>query len=236
MNAATGIFASRKAIPRLLASDSLRPMRASSGSVNRQKGTRRPVVTRSMPPRLSRTTRTSSSPMWVKNGLPAQSPTAHTPGAVVRSRSSTLTKPRSSRSTPAASRPMPSVFGVRPVATRRSEPSITSFAPPRVVCKPHGLAGPPLHALDVRACPDRNPLVLEEFPQRLRGISIFTVDQDVGPLGNRHAAAKALQGLSQLESDIATSQDEEVLRDAVQFEGLDVRHRPRVGKSRDRVD
>src|SRR4051794_34837595 len=62
-------------------------MRASSGSVNRQKGTRRPVVTRSMPARLSRTTRTSSSAMCVKYPiarrmgvpikLPAVSPQPH---------------------------------------------------------------------------------------------------------------------------------------------------------------
>ena len=73
--------------------------------------TRRPVVTRSMPARLSRITRTSSAAICVKWGLPAQSPTAHTPAAVVRGRSSTLMKPRSSRSIPAVSWPMPSEFG-----------------------------------------------------------------------------------------------------------------------------
>jgi hypothetical protein len=55
-----GILASRYATPRAFASDSLKPTRASSGSVNKQKGTCRPVVTRRPPARLSRTTRRSS--------------------------------------------------------------------------------------------------------------------------------------------------------------------------------
>ena len=43
----------------------------------------RPVVTRLPPVRLSRTTRKSSMLMWVNCGLPATSPIAQTPGAVV---------------------------------------------------------------------------------------------------------------------------------------------------------
>lgn len=117
--AAIGTFANRYGVPRSFASRSLSPTRASSGSVNRHDGTCRPVVARWPPARLSRTTRKSSSPMCVNCGLPAQSPTAHTPAMVVRRCSSTFTYPRPSRSTPATSSPMPSVFGVRPVATSR---------------------------------------------------------------------------------------------------------------------
>ena len=102
--------------------------------------------------------------------------------------------------------------------------------------QPYGLAGSPLHAVDARARPDLDPLVVEEFPQRLRDVAIFAVGQGVVPLDDRHAAAEASQGLGQLESDVAAPQDEEVLRDAVQFEGLDVRHRPRFGEAGDRVD
>ena len=102
--------------------------------------------------------------------------------------------------------------------------------------QPHGLAGPPLHALDARAGEDLDPLVLEEFAQGLRDVAVFAVGQGVVPLDDRHAAAEAAQGLGQLEADVAAPQDEEVLRDAVQFEGLDVRHRPRLGEAGDRVD
>ncbi len=131
-----GIFARRYASPRAFASVSLRPIRASSGSVNRQNGTCRPVVTWWTPLRLSRTTRKSSSAMCVNCGLPAQSPTAHTSAADVRSRSSTFTKPRSSVSTPASSSPIFSVFGARPLATRRCVPSIATVDPSRVACSP----------------------------------------------------------------------------------------------------
>jgi len=87
--ASIGIFASLYLIPRCLASVSFSPTRASSGSVNRQNGTCLPVVTRCLPARFSRTTRKSSNAMCVKCGLPAQSPIAHTPGALVSSRSFT---------------------------------------------------------------------------------------------------------------------------------------------------
>ena len=55
--------------------------------------------------------------MYVCCGPPFTSPKAQMPSAVVRSRSSTFTAPRSVSSTPAASRFRPSTFGVRPVAT-----------------------------------------------------------------------------------------------------------------------
>ena len=81
-----------------------------------------------------------------------------------------------------------------------------------------------------------DPLVVEEFPQRFRDVAIFAVSQGVVPLNDRNATAEASQGLGHLESDIAAPQNEEVLRDAVQFEGLDVRHRPRFGEAGDWVN
>src|SRR4030095_11787791 len=50
-----------------------------------------PRVVRLPPSRLSRTTRKASKATCVKCGLPAQSPIAHTPGAVVSNRALTLT-------------------------------------------------------------------------------------------------------------------------------------------------
>ena len=65
---------------------------------------------------------------------------------------------------------------------------------------------------------------------------ILAVGQGVVPLDDRHATAEASHRLGQLEPDVAASQDDEVIRDAVQFEGLDVCHRPRLGEAGDRVD
>ena len=56
-------------------------------------------------------------------GAPAQSPMAQMPGAVVSRRSLTLKWPAGVVLMPASSRPMFCVLGVRPVATRRWEPS-----------------------------------------------------------------------------------------------------------------
>ncbi len=78
-------------MPRCAASRSLRPTRASGGSTNMQKGTSRPRVVRLVPLRLSRMMRKSSSDTWVNWGLPAHSPMAQVSGAVVSSRSLTLT-------------------------------------------------------------------------------------------------------------------------------------------------
>jgi len=64
-----------------------------------------------------------------------------TSGALVSSRSLTLTKPRSVSSTPALSSPMPAVFGMRPAATRIWLPSI--------VCSPK-----PVRSATLTAFPD----------------------------------------------------------------------------------
>jgi hypothetical protein len=78
--------------------------------------------------------------------------------------------------------------------------------------------------------------VVEDPPQGLRDVAILAMGQGAVPLDDCHAAAEPPHRLGQLESDVAAAQDEEVLRDAVQFEGLDVCHRPRLGEARDRVD
>ena len=124
--------------------------------------------------------------------------------------------------------------GVRGPAARNQEVRSLDHAVRRV--QPYGLAGSPLHARDARGRQHLDPLVVEEFPQRFRDVAIFAVSQGVVPLNDRNATAEASQGLGHLESDIAAPQNEEVLRDAVQFEGLDVRHRPRFGEAGDWVD
>ena len=101
--------------------------------------------------------------MCVKWGLPAQSPTAQTPGAVVRSRSSTLMKPRSSRSIPGGLEA--DAVGVRRAAARDQEVgSLDRLRLPgarRVQL--HRLAGSPLDAVDARVREDLDPLVVEEL-------------------------------------------------------------------------
>ena len=170
--------------------------------------------------------------MCVKYGLPAQSPTAQTSFAVVCSRSLTLTCPRSSVSTPAFSRPMPSVFGVRPPATRRCVPSI---APSRSV-QANGLSGSPLDAEDGGPGQDLDPLVPEEALDRLGHVRVFAVDQRAVPFDDGHAAAETAEGLRQLEAHVAAAQDDQVFREVVQVQGLDVSQRARLREAGGVID
>ena len=79
------------------------------------------MVTRVRPQEISRTMRKSSKAMWVKNGLPAQSPTAKTWRRGFEPLVDLNKAARGQRDT-SLSRPMPSVFGVRPVAASKSAP------------------------------------------------------------------------------------------------------------------
>ena len=157
--------------------------------------------------------------MCVKFGLPAQSPAAQTSFAVVCSRSLTLMCPRSSVSTPAFSRPMPSVFGMRPPATSRCVPSI---APSREK-QANGLAGSAVDAEDGGPGQDLDRLVAEETLDRLGDVRVFTMDERAVALDHGHAATETPKRLGQLDADIAAAQDDQVFREVVELQGLDVR-------------
>src|SRR3954451_23660533 len=132
----------------------------------------------------------------------------------------------------------PDAVGVRDPTARDEDVRALdpAFHPVALHLQLNGLAGPPLDPLDPSVGADLDPLVLEELAQGLRDVAVLAMRQGVVPIDDRHAAAEAAKGLVQLEPDVAAPQDDEVTRDAVQVEGLDVRHRPRLGEARDRVD
>ena len=111
----------------------------------------------------------------MKAPRPLQSPIAKMPGTLVWSAPSTLMWPRSSVATPASSRPRSSVFGRRPVATRRCEPDDR-----------HGLAGhadpdrdllaPSLDARGVGVGQDPDALALQDLTDRLRYVLVLARD------------------------------------------------------------
>ena len=119
---------------------------------------------------------------------------------------------------------MPSVFGVRPPATRRCVPSIA----PRRRVQADGLAGSPLDAIDGGPGQDLDPLVPEEPLDRLGHVRVLAVDQRAVPLDDGHAAAEAAERLRQLEAHVAAAQDDQVFREVVQVQGLDVGQRARL--------
>ena len=154
----------------------------------------------------------------MKAPRPFASPNAQIPGTFVRSSSLTVMKPRSSVATPAASSPRSSVLGVRPVASRRCEPR-------------H------LLALPSQSLPTRTPslsraalrhfeLSLNSIPSRSRiactsrrHVLIFAGDQTRPHLDHCDPAAEAAVHLRELESDVASADDDEMLR-----QEIDVHH------------
>src|SRR5258708_38400913 len=65
-----------------------------------------------------------------------------------------------------------------------------------------------------------------------RYILTLPMEQPGVELNNSHPAAEAAHGLGQLEPNIATTQDEEMFRNAVQIQGFDMGQGVRFGKTR----
>ena len=73
---------------------------------------------------------------------------------------------------------------------------------------------------------DGDPLVLEEFEHCRRDVGVFPADQLRSVLDDSHPRPETTHGLSQFQPDIASADDDQVLREAVQIQQLDMRHRP----------
>ncbi len=127
---------------------------------------------------------------------------------------------------------MPSVFGVRPPATRRCVPSIA----PRAACRRTDC--PDLPSTRRTACPgqDLDPLVPEELLDRLGHVRVFAVDQRAVPFDDGHAATETAERLRQLEAHVAAAQDDQVFREVVQLQGLDVSQRARLREAGGVID
>src|SRR5229473_1705886 len=220
-----GSFATRTAMPWRWASSSLKPTRASGGSVNMQYGTSRSRLVRVPPLRLAEMIRKSSNETWVNCGLPAASPIAKTSGALVSSRSLTAIYPRSSSTTPATSSPIPAVLGVRPAATRRSLPSMGLIACRRAHLETDGLSGPALHTENLDPEMHRDAFVAEHFEDRGRNIGIFPPGELRSCLHDAYAAAEASIGLCQLQANISATKHDQMVGQSIELERLDIGER-----------
>src|SRR4029453_14846176 len=104
--------------PAARTASSVSPTHATSGIENTYVGPKRSVVVLYSKPKAWHTaTLACSIATEARPGGPIRSPAAHTPGAVVAYRSSTLTQPRSSTLTPASASPRSLVPGRSPMAT-----------------------------------------------------------------------------------------------------------------------
>ena len=87
-------------------------------------------------------------------------------------------------------------------------------------------ARPAAHSDDFGLRQKLNPLIAEDPLHFTRDIGILSAYQAGSGLDDGHAAAKALVGLCQFETDIAASEHDQVRRQVVELESLDVRQRP----------
>ena len=100
----------------------------------------------------------------------------------------------------------------------------------------NGLAGSPLDAKDGGSGQDLDPLIPEESLDRLGHVRVFAVDQRAVPFDHGHAAAETAEGLRQLKAHITAAQDDQVFREVVQIQGLDVSQWARLREAGDVID
>src|SRR5580698_8195529 len=79
---------------------------------------------------------------------------------------------------------------------------------------------------------DGDTFIPAHFFQSLRGIFVFVVRESAVSVDQRHLGAETAEGLGKFESDITSAQNQKMLRDVIQFQGLDVGQRLRFRQSR----
>ncbi len=79
---------------------------------------------------------------------------------------------------------------------------------------------------------DFDPLILHEFQKTGGNIGVFFLKQTHAVLNDRDAAPETAHRLGEFQPDVTSSEDDEMLRKALQVQGFDVRHRPGLGKPR----
>ena len=102
--------------------------------------------------------------------------------------------------------------------------------------KPDGLTRSAGNALYGRTGVDFNAFVGEELMQGFRYVLIFPMRQAAGPFDDRHAAAETAHRLRELQSHVATAQNDEVLRDAVKLKSFNVCQRLGFLEAGDGID
>ena len=71
---------------------------------------------------------------------------------------------------------------------------------------------------------------------RLGHVRVFAVDQRAVPFDDGHAATETAERLRQLEAHVAAAQDDQVFREVVQIQGLDVSQRARLREAGGVID
>ena len=72
------------------------------------------------------------------------------------------------------------------------------------------------------------------FFQALRNVFVLAINEAAIAIEECHLRAETAEGLGEFESYIARAENQEVLRDVIEFQCLDVRERPRLDQPRNR--
>src|SRR5260370_25663501 len=82
---------------------------------------------------------------------------------------------------------------------------------------------------------DLNPVLLKNLGDFFSDIRVFAGEQLSAQLNNRHAAAETPGQLSKLHTDVATAQDQKMLRNSVEFHNVHFVQIPNVVQAIDFV-
>src|ERR1700722_3086685 len=97
--------------------------------------------------------------------------------------------------------------------------------------QPHPVARFSFHVPQAGICHSDDAFVLEELSDGLGNILIFTMEQPIIALHDGYAAAQTTHSLGKFETDIATTENQQMFGDDVEFQGLDMRKGRGLGKT-----
>src|SRR5215470_10924838 len=187
-----------------------------------QYGTSRSRVLRLPPARLSRMMRKLSWDACVNCGLPAHSPIAQTLGAVDSNRSVAMSVQLD------AGLVEPDAGGIGNASCCGQD--IAAFDLLLTGGRTHGkadlLSGSALHIEGFGCHQNLNTFVTENSLHFVGDVGILTGHQLRPGLDDRHAAAEAAISLGHFETDIATAEHDEMRRQVVELQRLDMGERP----------
>ena len=155
----------------------------------------------------------------------AQAPTAKTPFSVARFHSSTLMWPFGDNSIPATSAPMLSVFGMRPVAQRMCDPSISSVSlfpciPRRLFRHAYRRLMKARSIMKTTPSSPEYPLRNSQHPHPRASICVRYVRL-------RYFCSKTSYGLGKLQANVSTTDDYRMIRNFFNVQHLNMNKRLR---------
>src|SRR4029077_12860090 len=100
----------------------------------------------------------------------------------------------------------------------------------------HALTGEALDAADLGGSDDLDAFVSEELFNLLGCVRVMAFQELRAMLNDRYPAAEAAIGLGEFKADVTAADNNQMFRQPVEFEELDVRQRSALGQAGNRWD